>query len=179
MAVAIEILLMTGLRINNLVNLDVERHLVRPARHQPDLHIVIAGEEVKNGEPLEYPLPAESATLIDRYLREFRPRLARGGSTALFPGRGAAPKALNVLRQQIIGCRVQVHRLARQSAPVPAYRRQVLPRCSSRPARSPPPRARPSLDRDDHDLLHRLRDGRSRAALRRDHSEAAAHPEGR
>jgi integrase len=103
MAVAIEILLMTGMRINNLVNLDVDRHLVRPARHQPGLHIVIGGEEVKNGEPLEFPLPAESAGLIDRYLREFRPRLTRGGSTALFPGRGAAPKALNVLRQQIIG----------------------------------------------------------------------------
>ena len=103
MAVAIEILLMTGLRINNLANLDIERHLVRPSRRKPDLHIVIAGEEVKNREPLDYPLPAESVALIERYLEEFRPRLARDGSTALFPGRGRAPKALNALRQQIIG----------------------------------------------------------------------------
>ena len=88
MAVAVEILLMTGLRINNLANLDIERHLVRPSRRKPDLHIVIAGEEVKNREPLEYPLPAESAALVQRYLEEFRPRLARDGSTALFPGRG-------------------------------------------------------------------------------------------
>lgn len=103
MAVAIEILLMTGLRINNLVSLDVERHLIRPNRQQADLHIVVAREEVKNREPLDYPLPAESVALIGRYLKEFRPRLARDGSTALFPGRNRAPKALNALRQQIIG----------------------------------------------------------------------------
>ena len=103
MAVAVEILLMTGLRINNLANLDIERHLVRPSRRKPDLHIVIAGEEVKNREPLEYPPPAESASLVQRYLEEFRPRLARDGSTALFTGRGRAPKALNALRLQIIG----------------------------------------------------------------------------
>jgi integrase len=103
MAVAVEILLMTGLRINNLVSLDIERHLVRPRRREPDLHIVIAGEEVKNREPLDFPLPTESVALIERYLEEFRPRLARNGSTALFPGRGRAPKALNGLRQQIIG----------------------------------------------------------------------------
>jgi integrase len=116
MAVAVEILLMTGLRINNLTNLDIERHLVRPSRHKPDLHVVIAAEEVKNREPLDYPLPIESAALIQRYLEEFRPRLVRDGSTALFPGRGRTPKALNALRQQIIavvfkytGLRVNPH----------------------------------------------------------------------
>ena len=103
MAVAIEILLMTGLRINNLASLDIERQLIRPSRRKPDLHIVIASDEVKNREPLDFPLPAESVALIQRYLEEFRPRLARNGSTALFPGRGRAPKALNALRQQIIG----------------------------------------------------------------------------
>jgi hypothetical protein len=46
------------------------------------MHIVIAGEEVKNREPLECPLPAESVALVERYLREFRPHLASTENTA-------------------------------------------------------------------------------------------------
>ena len=99
MAVAIEILLMAPLRIGNLVRLDLERHLVRTGR-AGGLHIVIEGDEVKNREPLEYPLPAASAALIDRYLKEYRPILAQGG-TALFPGDGGRPKGRAILGEQI------------------------------------------------------------------------------
>jgi integrase len=99
-AVAIEILIMAPLRISNLVHLDLERNLVRPGRSKA-LHIVIAREQVKNREPLEYPLPAESVELIERYLRDFRPRLASAGSTALFPGEQGKPKRRNTLGKQI------------------------------------------------------------------------------
>jgi integrase len=85
MAVAIEILLMAPIRMSNLVKLDIERNLVRPGLGR-GLHIVIAAEEVKNREPLEYPLPPESVELLERYIREFRPRLTLPGNTALFPG---------------------------------------------------------------------------------------------
>ena len=85
LAVAIEILLMAPLRMANLTRLDIERNLVRPGQGRA-LHIVIAGEEVKNREPLEYPLPAESVALVERYLREFRPHLTSTENTALFPG---------------------------------------------------------------------------------------------
>jgi len=85
LAVAVEVLLMAPIRMYNLVNLDLERNLVRPGQGRA-MHIVINAEDVKNREPLEYPLPPESVDLLDRYVREFRPHLASAGNTALFPG---------------------------------------------------------------------------------------------
>ncbi len=85
MAVAIEILLMAPVRMSNLIKLDIEQNLVRLGQGRA-LHIVIGAEEVKNREPLEYPLPPESVDLLERYIREFRPHLTSAGNTALFPG---------------------------------------------------------------------------------------------
>jgi integrase len=100
LAVAIEILLMAPMRLGNLTQLDLDRNLVKPGRGSA-VHIVIEAESVKNREPLEYPLPAQSARLLDRYLREFRPHLAPLSSTALFPGRDGMPKQKNWLGKQI------------------------------------------------------------------------------
>jgi integrase len=91
LAAAIETLLVAPVRMSNLVKLDIERNLVRPGRGKA-LHIVIGAEEVKNREPLEYPLPPESIDLLERYIREFRPHLTSAGNTALFPGIGRGPK---------------------------------------------------------------------------------------
>jgi len=99
-AAAIEILTMAPMRISNLVNLDIDRNLVRTGPSGA-MHIVIEPEEVKNSEPLDYPLPPSSIKLIERYLREFRPRLTPVGGTALFPGRGGGPKAATGLAEQI------------------------------------------------------------------------------
>lgn len=99
-AVAVEILTMAPMRIGNLVKLDLDRNFVRPGRGGA-MHIVIEPEEVKNSEPLDYPLPPQTVELIERYLREFRPRLAPAGSTALFPGRGGGPKVVGGLAEQI------------------------------------------------------------------------------
>lgn len=97
---AIEILLMAPMRRRNLANLDLERNLVRPGQSKA-LHIVISASEVKNQEPLEYPLPPESVDLIERYIREFRPRLTSSANTALFPGRGGGPKSGSFFGGQI------------------------------------------------------------------------------
>lgn len=103
-AVAIEILLMTGMRISNLANLDVERHLIRPSPMRPALHIVIAGEEVKNGEPLEYPIQPQSLQMIERYLTRYRRILMyKKKTTALFPGANGQAKSINALREQVVG----------------------------------------------------------------------------
>lgn len=91
MAVAIEILLMAPIRMSNLVNLDIERNLVPPGQGKA-LHIVTSAEEVKNREPLEYPLPPESVDLLECYIREFRPHLTSKENTALFPGAGGGSK---------------------------------------------------------------------------------------
>jgi integrase len=99
-AVAIEILLMAPLRIGNLAELDLERHLIRPGRGN-ELHVVVEPEDVKNEEPLEYPLPPESIALIETYVTKFRERLAAPGCTALFPGRNGGVKSVNALRDLI------------------------------------------------------------------------------
>jgi integrase len=97
---AIEILLMAPMRRRNLANLDLERNLVRPGQSRA-LHIVVSASEVKNEEALEYPLPPESGDLIERYIREFRPRLTSSANTALFPGAGDGPKNQTCLGKQI------------------------------------------------------------------------------
>jgi len=100
-AVAIEILIMAPIRLGNLSTIDLERNLVRPRRSGKALHIVFPAEDVKNREPLEYPLPVPSVELIEHYLKQFRPCLAASSCTALFPGRWGNPKGGNTLRGQI------------------------------------------------------------------------------
>jgi integrase len=99
-AVAIEILTMAPMRIRNLAALDIDKNLVRTGPNGA-LHIVVEPKEVKNSEALDYPLPPQSVEMIERYLREFRLRLAPASSTALFPGRSGGPKAANFLARQI------------------------------------------------------------------------------
>jgi len=115
-AVAIEILLMAPIRIRNLIHLDLDRHLVHPARIRGALHIVIPGEEVKNGAELDYPLPEESAALIGRYIELHRPLLASMENRALFPGPGGGAKSEHTLAGQItkavfrfVGIKVNPH----------------------------------------------------------------------
>jgi integrase len=100
MAVAIEILIMTAMRAGNLVRLDIDQNLVRLGRGK-QLHIVVPAHNVKNREPLDFPLPAPSIQLIERYLKEFWPLLAPPGCTALFPRRFARSKGRNSLGMQI------------------------------------------------------------------------------
>ena len=100
MAVGIEILLMAPIRVGNLCALDIERHLIRPNRNGSALHVVLDSAEVKNGEPLEYPLPVSSIELLECYLARFRPTLALPGNTALFLGRGGT-KHIGTMRTQL------------------------------------------------------------------------------
>jgi hypothetical protein len=90
LAVAIEILTMAPIRLGNLCGLDLEYNLVRPRRRSKELHIILPAEQVKNREPLEYPLPPPSVEMIERVVKEFRSRLASPNCTALFPGRSDA-----------------------------------------------------------------------------------------
>ena len=117
-AFAIELLLMTAIRIGNLATLRIDRHLsfTRAARDGL-VHLVLHESEVKNGEPLEFELPAETATLLKIYLNDYRPRLITKPSVWLFPGRSAnSHKHSSVLGNQIsaaiwrhLGLRVHPH----------------------------------------------------------------------
>ena len=98
---AIELLLMAPVRIDNLAALDIDQHLLRPSRRGGGLHLVIPGTAVKNRQDLEFPLPAETIALLEGYLRDYRPVLAPSTSRALFPGRDGGRKARAVLGRQI------------------------------------------------------------------------------
>jgi integrase len=88
-AVAIEFLIMAPMRIKNLTSLEIGRHIVRTSHGTSHVvHLVVPGEEVKNGEPLELPLPQETADLLDLYLLKYHARLGHAESPWLFPGRG-------------------------------------------------------------------------------------------
>ena len=102
-ALVIELLLMAPIRRRTLVGLRLDRHISWTRSGRAGVaHLVIPGEEVKNGEPLELELPAETSTLLRLYLDHYRPRLCAGPSPWLFPGRTAqAPKAAQWLAREV------------------------------------------------------------------------------
>jgi integrase len=106
-AVAIELLLMTALRITNLAELDLDRHLIR-SRPGGVVSLAIPRNEVKNRSDIEAALPAESVRLLDQYLALYRPVLLKEPSKWLFPGRdGKKPKCTPALRTLIVNCVAQ------------------------------------------------------------------------
>ncbi len=101
-ALAVEILLMAPIRIANLASLSLDRHIIRSrASKDAVVHLVLEPEEVKNDEPLEYPLPQETVALLDLYCERYRPRLVEAPHAFLFPGRGAKAKNAGALGSQI------------------------------------------------------------------------------
>lgn len=103
MAVAIELLLMTAMRLGNLTALEMERHLRRYDGADGRRWLIAVPEtEVKNARPLDFELPRPSAALLERYLRDFHPMLAEAGDNRLFPGaRPGRHKAPAHLSRQI------------------------------------------------------------------------------
>lgn len=102
-ACCLEILFLTAMRINNLANLDLERHLRwAGSGRRLKLYISIPGHEVKNGKPLSFELTGSSAELVQRYINGARKKLTRDpSSTALFPKRDGTPKNPADLSNQI------------------------------------------------------------------------------
>jgi integrase len=121
-ALAVEILLMMPLRLNNLANLHLDRHLEWRGDR---LFIIIPSESVKNDEPIEFELPAESVALLQTYLERFRPTLGNG-SGHLFPGTLAErPKNPTHLSRQITktlfketGIRITTHQFRHVAAKI-------------------------------------------------------------
>lgn len=101
-AVAIEFLIVAPMRIKNLASLEQARHIVRTRHGAAHVaHLVIPGNEVKNGEPLELPLPEEASNLLDLYLRDYHARLSPIASPWLFPGWGGKRQNTEGFSQRI------------------------------------------------------------------------------
>lgn len=94
-AVAIEILTKRPIRLGNLRNLRLDRHL-----HQSDPRkttitaILIQRNETKNEQPLSLPVPRRTAALLSEWLTTFRPIVASPDCMYLFPGQGTGNQPL-------------------------------------------------------------------------------------
>lgn len=86
-AVAIELLLVAALRVDNLCGLDIKKHLIENHRGRTSsCHIRIPAAETKTGTLFERVLGGASFALLAAYLTTYRPLLAPS-SDWLFPGR--------------------------------------------------------------------------------------------
>lgn len=99
-AVVVELFLMTGLRIANVVELEIGRTLL--LRDRGGMDILIPRESVKNRTPFTADLPWPSARLLQEYLKVYRPLLGDAASPWLFPGaRPGTHKSTSALRAQV------------------------------------------------------------------------------
>jgi integrase len=123
LALAVEMLIIAPMRLQNLTFLEHERHLV-PSRLGPSavVHLVIPGEEVKNSQPYELALPKETADFLALYLKDYQPRMTPSATPWLFPGYGGRrrhPEGFSHLISKFVlretGIRMHVH-LFRQLA---------------------------------------------------------------
>ena len=122
-ALAIQIELVAPMRLANLAALHLEKNVVRVGGPEPTYHLVIPPEDVKNDQPLEYPLPKVVSEMLGLYLAVFRPRLCRSDNPWLFPGEGDGHKTKGTLSGQIIeritkalGIRVTPHQFRHLAA---------------------------------------------------------------
>ncbi len=114
-ALAIELLIWCPIRIGNLVAIDLDEHICRTRTRNGPVHLVIPSHLVKNREPLEFGLPPHLVTMIDDFVRQFRPRLALPTSRLLFAGKSGAVRPSDfggdVSRRvfEITGLRINPH----------------------------------------------------------------------
>ena len=116
-ALAVQILLVAPVRLGNLAGLELGRHLLTSGTgRRLRYHLVLPGEEVKNGWPIDLPLAAEASAMLELYRTRVRPLLAPPNSNWLFPGENGRAKALVTLGTQLsrflareLGLRLTTH----------------------------------------------------------------------
>lgn len=97
-AVALELLLMRPIRRGNLVALQLGRHVLRMGGRTV---ILLEEGEVKNRVAHDYPIPPESAKLLDFYMERLLPLLGPNPNHFLFPGANLdRPKAAEQFGRQ-------------------------------------------------------------------------------
>ena len=101
LAVVVETFLMAPMRIGNLVQLRLDRHLSPIAIREGQATIALPPEEMRKGKALDYLLDRDSCELMQTYLSRFRGRLAEPGNPFLFPSYMGGHKNVVTLRDQV------------------------------------------------------------------------------
>jgi len=126
LAVAIAILSFAPVRLTNLVSIELGKNLIKPGGPDSPFWLIFPHYDVKNRVDLEFTFDEALTTLIDEYIHEFRPTLARGSNAAwLFPGVAGEPKTANMFSTQITeriqkatGVRITVHQFRHACAAI-------------------------------------------------------------
>lgn len=102
-AVALSILTFAPIRVGNLSSLHVTRNLRWSAPGMKGLLVIdIDGGDVKNGQTLSFPLPAECADMMRLYLRNYHAHLAGASNPYVFPSDlPGRPKRADTLSTQL------------------------------------------------------------------------------
>lgn len=102
-ALAIELLTVAPMRIDNLACLHMENHLSWSRSNWGGVvHITIPEGMVKNDQDLEFELPEETASLLRLYISDYRDLLFEQPGPWLFPSRDPSrPKRSDTLSRQI------------------------------------------------------------------------------
>lgn len=119
LAAAIEIELHLPIRMENLAQLQMGRHLVKlDSRGERFTHLMLEASETKTSVTSECSLQKETAKLIERYVTIFRPFLPTSESDFLFPGRftsensrtkSAFGKAISKIIREEVGLDMNPH----------------------------------------------------------------------
>jgi integrase len=92
-AIAIEILTVTALRINNVAELELGSTIIMPSDpKRGKAYISLPAHQVKNNVDLEFVLPKRTVALIQEYVKDFRHRLSEKPSAWLFPNTDGAKR---------------------------------------------------------------------------------------
>jgi integrase len=122
-AFGIELLLACPIRSGNLIELTIDRHVLRPAGPHGKVYLSLEPEEVKNNERIDFELPPWLVEMLDIYVRDFLPIIGGPNCRHLFCVAGGVRKAQPTLAQQIretifdrIGLRISIHQFRHLAA---------------------------------------------------------------
>ena len=102
LAIAIRILVVAPVRMENLSEIEIGTHLVRPGGLGEGYFLTFERYDVKNNIALNFELDDLTSELIDRYIMNHRPALMRGRNhNCLFPGIAGDRKGSDTFGLQI------------------------------------------------------------------------------
>jgi integrase len=99
-AIAVSLLIHTGVRIQNLRTLRLDRNIRRIGKRA---FVELGSDETKNEIELTLDLPPETVELLDHFVAEHRPLLVGHEGPYLFPGKAGGPRSDGAMRQAISG----------------------------------------------------------------------------
>ena len=97
-ALAISLLIFTGIRVKNLRSLRLDRNVVRRGER---VFLSFTDDEMKSGNALELELPDETIRLLDTFLNHHRDRLAGADGPYLFPGPDGEARSYSAMREAV------------------------------------------------------------------------------